>query len=44
MLEIERIAYSINLKPVEYRLTHVNTQDYEYVASATKHGTEAGFA
>lgn len=44
VLEIERIAYSINLKPVEYRLTHVNTQDYEYVASATKHGAETGVA
>jgi GntR family transcriptional regulator len=36
VLEVERVAYSINQKPVEYRLTHVNTQNYEYVANTTK--------
>ncbi|RKF40814.1 GntR family transcriptional regulator [Paraburkholderia fungorum] len=33
VLEVERIAYSYNEQPVEYRLTHVNTQEYDYVSS-----------
>jgi GntR family transcriptional regulator len=33
VLEVERIAYSYNQKPVEYRISHVNTEEYEYVGS-----------
>ncbi|SAK75673.1 GntR family transcriptional regulator [Caballeronia ptereochthonis] len=33
VLEVERVAYSYNQKPVEYRLSHVNTAEYEYVGS-----------
>ncbi|WP_044043548.1 GntR family transcriptional regulator [Caballeronia insecticola] len=33
LLEVERIAYSFNQKAVEYRLSHVNTEEYEYVGS-----------
>lgn len=41
VLEVERIAYSINQKPVEYRITHINTEEYEYVASTMRSGNEA---
>lgn len=33
VLEVERVAYSYNEQPVEYRVTHVNTQEYDYVSS-----------
>ena len=33
VLEVERIAYSYNEQAVEYRLSHVNTQEYDYVSS-----------
>ncbi|HEX7913961.1 MAG TPA: GntR family transcriptional regulator [Paraburkholderia sp.] len=33
VLEVERVAYSYNEQPVEYRLSHVNTQEYDYVSS-----------
>jgi GntR family transcriptional regulator len=36
VLEVERVAYSLNQKPVEYRITHINTEHYEYIASTTK--------
>ncbi|SAK84340.1 GntR family transcriptional regulator [Caballeronia temeraria] len=36
VLEVERVAYSLNQKPVEYRLTHINTDEYEYVAGTVK--------
>jgi GntR family transcriptional regulator len=36
LLEIQRVAYSYHRKAVELRLSHLNTQDYEYV------GTHAG--
>ncbi|CAL8481154.1 GntR family transcriptional regulator [Caballeronia sp. S22] len=38
VLEVERVAYSFNQLPVEYRLTHINTEDYEYVASTINSG------
>jgi GntR family transcriptional regulator len=41
VLEVERIAYSINQKPVEYRLTHINTEHYDYVGSAVKNNGES---
>jgi GntR family transcriptional regulator len=33
VLEIERIAYSYHEQPVEYRVSHVNTDEYDYVSS-----------
>ncbi len=43
VLEIQRIAYSINQKPVEYiDLTRVNTAEYEYVAGASRSETSFG--
>jgi GntR family transcriptional regulator len=36
VLEVERVAYSINQKPVEYRITHINTDEYEYVSSTVR--------
>ncbi|SAL77721.1 GntR family transcriptional regulator [Caballeronia arvi] len=36
VLEVERVAYSLNQKPVEYRLTRINTEHYEYIANTTK--------
>ena len=36
VLEIERIAYSYHEQPVEYRLSHVNTRDYEYVPNPAR--------
>jgi len=41
VLEVERIAYSINQKPVEHRITHINTDEYEYVTSSMKNGVDA---
>jgi GntR family transcriptional regulator len=38
VLEVERVAYSINQKPVEYRITHINTDEYEYLAGSSKNG------
>ncbi|SAK96111.1 GntR family transcriptional regulator [Caballeronia pedi] len=38
VMEVERVAYSINQKPVEYRLTHINTEEYDFVASTMKNG------
>ncbi|WP_053573048.1 GntR family transcriptional regulator [Caballeronia cordobensis] len=38
VLEVERVAYSINQKPVEYRITHMNTENYEYLAGSSKTG------
>ena len=35
VLEVERIAYSYNQKPVEYRISRVNTEEYEYVGSVS---------
>jgi GntR family transcriptional regulator len=36
LLEVERVAYSLNQKPVEYRLTRINTDNYEYIANTTR--------
>lgn len=33
VVEIERIAYSYHEQPVEYRISHVNSQGYDYVSS-----------
>lgn len=33
VLEVERVAYSYHEQPVEYRLSHVNTHEYDYVSS-----------
>jgi GntR family transcriptional regulator len=38
VLEVQRVAYSINQKPVEYRITRVNTEEYEYVANTMRVG------
>ncbi|WP_205191515.1 GntR family transcriptional regulator [Burkholderia sp. LMG 13014] len=32
LLEVERVAYSYHEQPVEYRLSHINTQEYDYVS------------
>lgn len=34
LLQIHRVAFSYNDQPVEYRISYVNTQHYEYVPSA----------
>lgn len=31
ILEVRRIAYSFHRQPVEWRISHINTRDYEYV-------------
>lgn len=31
LLELRRVAYSYNQQPVEWRVSHVNTQQYEYI-------------
>ncbi|SAK63016.1 GntR family transcriptional regulator [Caballeronia arationis] len=33
VLEVERVAYSYHHQPVEYRISHVNTLEYDYVSS-----------
>lgn len=38
VLEVERLAYSYHQQPVEYRLTHVNTAEYDYVSGTMNHG------
>jgi GntR family transcriptional regulator len=37
LLEIRRIAYSYHQMPVEVRISHVNTDHYEYVGASTTH-------
>ncbi|MDO9420609.1 MAG: GntR family transcriptional regulator [Herminiimonas sp.] len=34
LLQIHRVAFSYNDQPVEYRVSYVNTENYEYVPSA----------
>jgi GntR family transcriptional regulator len=36
ILEVERVAYSITQVPVEYRIMHINTERYEYLAGTWK--------
>lgn len=36
VLEIDRVAYSYQQQPVEYRVSHVNTAEYEYAAPRSK--------
>jgi GntR family transcriptional regulator len=35
LLEVRRVAYSYHQKPVEVRISHVNTERYEYVVGMT---------
>jgi GntR family transcriptional regulator len=37
ILEIRRIAYSYHQVPVEVRISHVNTEHYEYVGASASH-------
>jgi GntR family transcriptional regulator len=37
ILEIRRVAYSYHHVPVEVRITHVNTEHYEYVGASASH-------
>ncbi|MFX1676054.1 GntR family transcriptional regulator [Paraburkholderia sp. A2WS-5] len=41
VLEVERVAHSYNQKPVEHRISHINTEHYEYLASVVKSGSDA---
>lgn len=37
LLELRRVAYSYHHEPVEVRISHVNTNRYEYVGASTLH-------
>jgi GntR family transcriptional regulator len=41
LLEVRRVAYSYHQKPVEVRISHVNTERYEYVVAMTSHDVTA---
>jgi len=40
LLEVRRVAYSYHHTPVEVRITHVNTQRYEYVGATAREDAE----
>ena len=37
LLEVRRVAYSYHQTPVEVRISHVNTERYEYVGPSASH-------
>lgn len=37
LLEVRRIAYSYDNQPIEWRISHINTEKHEYVAPAAQH-------
>jgi GntR family transcriptional regulator len=39
LLEVRRVAYSYHQKPIEVRISHVNTERYEYVVGMTSRET-----
>jgi len=41
LLEVRRIAYSYHQTPVEVRISHVNTERYEYVVGMTSRDESA---
>lgn len=36
LLEVHRVAFSFNQQPIEHRVSHINTANYEYIAGGSQ--------